>query len=78
MKKQIDSLKNQLAFSLSNEEKVLKLNLQYRDDIAYIDSKYKVLEKRYLALKNSKLGRITTLYWRVRKKLAAVWGTYKS
>ena len=70
-----NNLKEEYLASLNNEEKALKLLLleaeksEYKDErINELEGKLDKMERRYHALKSSKLGGITLKYWQVRKK----------
>ncbi|WP_051428281.1 methyltransferase domain-containing protein [Bacillus sp. J33] len=73
--KQVDTLKNELLSSLESEENVLQNSLKekeklsnYEISIKKLENKISTLERRYLALKNSKLGSFTLKYWQLRRK----------
>ncbi|MBH0230731.1 methyltransferase domain-containing protein [Halobacillus yeomjeoni] len=80
---QIVQLKNDLSSSLHNEEKALKevmtvtRNLEEKETrlkekeqlLQEKETKLNIIERKYLALKSSKLGRMTLNYWQWRKNL---------
>ncbi|MBU8731720.1 methyltransferase domain-containing protein [Cytobacillus oceanisediminis] len=75
MTKQINSLKTELLSCLNAEEKALKDNLERIEQLSKkeiiiktLENKINNLERKYLALKNSKLGSFTLKYWRIRRK----------
>ncbi|MEH7484197.1 hypothetical protein V7157_24630, partial [Neobacillus drentensis] len=72
--KQVVMLKSELLNSLNNEEKALQHSLKEKEQIdenhnliTTLEKKLNVLEKKYLALKNSKLGSFTLKYWQFRR-----------
>jgi 2-polyprenyl-3-methyl-5-hydroxy-6-metoxy-1,4-benzoquinol methylase len=69
LKMQLENLKEQLYYSLSNEEKALKGNLKDKDQINQVSKQLRYYEQRYMKLKNSFLGSLTIKYWSLRKKL---------
>jgi predicted nuclease with TOPRIM domain len=60
--KELTDLKRELMKQLNTRESEL---IDYEKQL----TKYKELEKRYHALRNSTLGKLTNKYWRIRKKL---------
>ena len=60
--KEIDLLKKELNIQLNYREKELV-------EQAKIVNKQNQLEKRYAALRNSFLGKLTIKYWNLRKKV---------
>ncbi|WP_026564071.1 methyltransferase domain-containing protein [Bacillus sp. UNC41MFS5] len=74
LNKQVVMLKSELLNSLNNEEKVLQHSLKEKEQIdqnhnliTTFEKKLNILEKKYLALKNSKLGSFTLKYWQFRR-----------
>ena len=74
---QIETMKSELLCSLNNEEKALNHYLNEREkntekdtEIMNLEKKIRSIEKKYTALKNSKLGRMTLKYWRARRKVS--------
>ncbi|QIZ05619.1 methyltransferase domain-containing protein [Priestia megaterium] len=74
LNKQVVMLKSELLNSLNNEEKALQHSLKEKEQIdenhnliTTLEKKLNVLEKKYLALKNSKLGSFTLKYWQFRR-----------
>ncbi|SDK13765.1 class I SAM-dependent methyltransferase [Sediminibacillus albus] len=64
-KKENDLLKTEVKKQLDLRERELK-------ELGDIQHKHYVLEKRYLALYDSFLGKVTLKYWRFRKKLSNI------
>ncbi|MBS4200635.1 methyltransferase domain-containing protein [Bacillus sp. FJAT-49732] len=67
-----------LAFAKEDETKKYKetnrkskerIEIQHKKEIAELTNKYSVLQKKYVSLKKSKLGSLTTKYWELRNKL---------
>lgn len=74
MNEQIDKLKKDFNNSLLSEEKALnsclKQNEQIDRNLTIITNQEKkifMLERKYAALKSSKLGKVTLKYWKLRK-----------
>lgn len=62
MEKQIKIYKRELLKQLELREKDLM-------ELAYLKKEYENLQKRYNALANSTLGKVTFKYWNFRSKL---------
>ncbi|MCY7800762.1 MULTISPECIES: hypothetical protein [Bacillus] len=58
---EVAALKKELVGAYKKEEKLLQQQKK-------MDKQTKYLEKRYQALSSSKLGRLTLLYWKIRKR----------
>ncbi|MCA1064604.1 FkbM family methyltransferase (plasmid) [Rossellomorea sp. AcN35-11] len=74
--KENEGLKNTLQTSLTEEEKALKHILVQQNELKdtktvlfKVENEFSKLEKKYLSLKKSRLGRITLKYWKLRKKI---------
>ncbi|PEQ82705.1 hypothetical protein CN481_24680 [Bacillus sp. AFS006103] len=72
---QVNRFKGELLNSLNSEEKALKNSLKEKDQlnkyesfISNLENKIAKLERKYLALKGSKLGSFTLKYWQLRRK----------
>lgn len=75
LNKQITTLKGEFLKSLETEEKNLHKLMAEQDQKEYeenhvmnLEKKLTTLEKKYSALRNSKLGKLTLKYWFLRKK----------
>lgn len=73
---QIKDLKNDFRKSLDTEEEVLVRYLEQKEQldrnltiISDQEKKLSMLERKYAALKSSKLGKITLKYWKLRKNI---------
>lgn len=72
----INDLKDKL-----NQEKIEKLELSKKlyneyNNIEKLLNDYKILQEKYNALRKSKLGKLTLIYWRFRHKIKS-WGNYE-
>jgi SAM-dependent methyltransferase len=72
---QVNRFKGELLNSLNSEEKALENSLKEKDQlnkyesfISNLENKIAKLERKYLALKGSKLGSFTLKYWQLRRK----------
>lgn len=73
---QINNLKNDFSKSLTSEEEVLVKYLEQKEQldrnltiISAQEKKLSMLERKYAALKSSKLGKITLKYWKLRRSI---------
>ncbi|MGN1401795.1 MAG: hypothetical protein ACI4XL_09860 [Bacillus sp. (in: firmicutes)] len=73
---QIETLKSELRTSLINEEKLLRAQLAvpkrasiHGESAADLEKKLKQVERKYEALKQSRLGAITLKCWELKKKI---------
>ncbi|ARI76240.1 methyltransferase domain-containing protein [Halobacillus mangrovi] len=76
--KQIQRLKSDLSNSLDNEESALQQLIKEIDErtanehrVESAERKLANVERKYLALKNSKLGKLTLKYWKFRNRRKA-------
>ncbi|MEH7569693.1 hypothetical protein [Priestia megaterium] len=63
LEKELALVKKELISQLNMREKELK---EYND----LQKRYVMLEKRYAAITQSFLGKVTLKYWRLRRKLS--------
>ncbi|WP_419955122.1 methyltransferase domain-containing protein [Neobacillus niacini] len=75
LNKQVEMLKAELLTSLTHEEKSLKSNLKEKEEysklenfVRNIEDKLSKLERKYMALKTSRLGSMTLKYWQLKRK----------
>jgi 2-polyprenyl-3-methyl-5-hydroxy-6-metoxy-1,4-benzoquinol methylase len=75
LNKHVDMLKAELLYSLTQEARSLKNNLRDKEEYSELESFAKSIEtnlsnldRKYIALKNSKLGSMTLKYWQLRRK----------
>ena len=74
---QIETMKSEYLNSLNSEEQALNQYLEEREkntekdaEILRLERRIQSIEKKYAALKNSKLGKVTLKYWEKKRKFS--------
>ncbi|REE90522.1 hypothetical protein A8990_10625 [Paenibacillus taihuensis] len=69
LEKIIQSKNNEILARLASEEELLENYKGFKHEYNRLEAKYVNISKKYELLSKSKLGKLTLLYWKFRKRI---------